>query len=241
MTTKADSEIKCEHCGAEYKMRTIQLLGKDRNFKTCLCTAEAIGDMEAEKQYVNRLKFSGLSAGLLSETMLDWVYREGTEKIIMFWSDVHTKIDVFISDEENNSFLLMGSNGSGKTKIATDLFKKALRYTRGRAFKSADLVFKSRTWMFNPQEYRDDIKMLCETPLLFIDDLAQMELTKEFRVVWYKVFDHRLENRMPTFLTTHRNREEMTEILGAEVVSRIKGLVGPNIYTTGKTEDYRWK
>ena len=65
--------------------------------------------------------------------------------------------------------------------------------------------------------------MVLETPLLVIDDLVAEKVTDWSRAVLFSVLNDRINNKMPTIVTSNLTPAEISEVLGERIGSRLAG------------------
>lgn len=82
---------------------------------------------------------------------------------------------------------------------------------------------------------KSDVRFI-DAPLLFLDDLGAENMTDWSREIFFRIFDHRLNRRLPTIVTTNLGLNELKERLHERVVSRILASSVPVVL---KGQDYR--
>jgi DNA replication protein DnaC len=142
--------------------------------------------------------------------------------------------------EDEFGFLLQGQAGVGKTFILTALMNKILRacdqYECSLSeyvlyFPIGYLLFRLRTQR-NPEEFSHCIRR----KFLFLDDLGTENTTDFAREHFFTILDMRCQKKLPTFISTNLNMNELKEKYGERIVSRLKEMCIP---LTIKGEDKR--
>lgn len=133
--------------------------------------------------------------------------------------------------DDQFGFLLMGEAGVGKTYILTALMNKVLLACNKFDCNLSDyvlyfpigfLLFKLRSQR-QPREFEDCISK----KFLFLDDLGAENTTDFAREHFFSILDIRCQKKLPTFVTTNLNMNELKEKYGERVVSRLKEMCVP--------------
>lgn len=120
-----------------------------------------------------------------------------------------------------------GGTGAGKTYLLTSLFN----FLSWNYFYSNNGLHGQVKWW----SYVDLTSILREDPnnfekfqrirgvdLLFIDDIGITKGSDFIQEKIYSLFNYRLENELPTFVTTNLNPDEIKKEFGERMLSRIK-------------------
>lgn len=121
-----------------------------------------------------------------------------------------------------NSLLLQGNGGSGKTYLLYYLIKKGVPALFYKAYEIDNLSLKS----LNENHSNEGIiSELQSARILFIDDLGVNRLTERFERDLYMILDYRLENLLPTLISTNLSDEDLLKNYGERIFSRLKEYV----------------
>ena len=129
----------------------------------------------------------------------------------------------------NNSYslILMGDSGRGKTYFLYALIRRLLE-KKGellpyvRYINALKLEEEVSNYLNNFGSATYFINGLCEVRYLFIDDFGIEATVQRAERNYYAITDSRLANCLPTVFATNLNNEEILEIYGTRVGSRLK-------------------
>jgi len=227
--------MNCDYCGKPTEFREIRVMDTKTGFNVCV-NDKCFGEPTKTPDISN----TGLSGRLLDETMDDWTHDPNTKPLFVKYEDWKCNIHDYI--KKGKSLLISGHYGTGKTKVATTLFKKAVSEGIPAYYiNSADLKMNMKLWQSDAQEHKKGVNRLKSTTLLFWDDLGQSTLPEWHSEIYYQILNHRLNNYKSTFFTTHYNQEELAKIIGGECVSRIVEMCEGGIIKVNTKTDYRSK
>ncbi len=136
-------------------------------------------------------------------------------------------IKKFIEFSKNpcGMMLLAGKNGTGKTFSAEAIFNNCHipLHLEKLFYTQADLFFK---WQKDQREWGSAdylYNRIQEAKLFVIDDLGTRTPSDSFKDYLYAILDKRYRNRHDrgTIITTNLNSEQLREMFGDAIVSRI--------------------
>ena len=119
----------------------------------------------------------------------------------------------------SKSLLLQGNVGSGKTYLLYYLIKRGVRAIFYKAYEIDNLSLK---YLNENHSNEVLISELQSTRILFIDDLGVNRLTERFERDLYMILDYRLENLLPTLISTNLSDEDLIKNYGERIFSRLK-------------------
>ncbi len=136
------------------------------------------------------------------------------------------------------SFLFYGTAGMGKTYLAQSIHKFAYHHNYSQAnenrfnifksnifIKASDLFLKFRNSFENKEVSEIDmINKYSNADLLIIDDLGNNRITDYALENLHMIIDNRYEWDRTTVITTNLFPDEMEEVLGSRIMSRLKSL-----------------
>ena len=148
--------------------------------------------------------------------------------------EVMQKIYDWLS-KEKSIFYFCGNVGTGKTYFAASLWnyleekKQNLRAYRESEFFSEIKKVISQDW-----DYGCEIKRLCESKWLILDDMGTSQMTDWQKEVLFTLIDTRISNGLPTLITSNLSLQDVKEILGDRVFSRLRSIKNTIIQLDGE-------
>jgi len=217
--------IKCPHCGRPAVQRTLIVLGMEKTLVFCNKCAPQV---EVKSDFPMMPREAGLPERLIDETMDDFKVDEKNRNVYEWYKTFISALNDKI--KSGQSVFLTGRYGTGKTKIATDIFKRCLELGyRGRVLNNGEIRFNLNKYAMDGYEKSAWISKYRAVRLLFWDDIGQGKLTDSQIDFYYQVINYRYDNRLPTLFTSHTNSEELSGIIGEENLSRILGMCQGNV------------
>ncbi|MDA8227688.1 MAG: ATP-binding protein [Desulfitobacterium hafniense] len=132
----------------------------------------------------------------------------------------------FVSDYLKNPFglglLFTGPVGSGKTYLAASIANALTAEGQQTLFLVVpDLLDELRATFKTEVNELDLLDTAREIPLLILDDLGAHNYTDWTRNRLYSIINYRMNEHLPTIVTTNLTLDEMEEYLGARTTSRL--------------------
>jgi len=123
--------------------------------------------------------------------------------------------------------MIFGEPGTGKTYFMLSLLKELLdtkKYPRHmfRYFNAVVLDERIDSEIKSYNSANNFIKGLCEDHFLFIDDFGIEKSKERAERNYYTLLDNRLANCKATVITTNLKEDEILNIYGARIHSRLK-------------------
>ena len=153
--------------------------------------------------------------------------------------ELHQDVVGWIAGWGGSSLFLTGAIGVGKTHTAWQTCRRWLEawYAPSRPWSGGpDLRTFRSTALFDalrpdaPDEVRRTlVKELQECDLLFIDDLAAAKASTWTQERLYEIFDERYVNRRPVIITCDVLPNELSEVAGPRVASRLAEMCGASV------------
>ncbi len=192
----------------------------------CNCMRHAIAQAMLEDSGLGRLalvqSFDNFSLSY---------YKEGKERASME-HNLRTlqNFAKSFNGKTQDSFLLVGSTGLGKTHLSTATAVAIIE-------KGYEVVYKTIQSMLDDFEREqfgrgsyEDIRMYYEADLLIIDDLGA-EMSTQFTVSCiYNVVNMRINNGKPTIISTNLTQSELRERYADRITSRLFGEYKPLLF-----------
>lgn len=229
---KKDSLINCEICNDTGFTVYKDEKGYDM-YKPCKC-------MQMAK--VQRIwEQSGISVNDIDKTFKNF---EAWNQDIKDMKDKVTSYLIQfdkIKNDRNNSILLSGKSGCGKTHLslalANNLLKKkevAVVYMPYR-----DIITSLKQNMLDEDYYRKTLAKYQKAEVLLIDDLLKGKITESDVNIMFELINYRYLNRLPMIISTEYGQRKLLdfdEAIGSRIYEMCKGYV---VEIKGKGNNYR--
>lgn len=154
-----------------------------------------------------------------------------SEKILDYVQGYMDNIDN--SFKYNKGLFLYGSNGTGKTSIASIIIKEAYkhRYTAKRMTWVDYMTLYTRAWGCNNFELKmhteDVIKDIKDREFLVLEEIGKEQDNKLAMTLLEDLLRHREDKGFPTIICTNLAPKSVVERYGASIESLIKGNMTP--------------
>ena len=237
-----DASFECANC------RKCKSLLECKNSITGFCYMPKIIDDRIDFSYVS-CKYKNKE--IKDTNYLKYVYLFDIPKDIKYaslknvYTDDKNRIPIikffknFIDDygkEELKGLYLNGSFGSGKTYLIAALFNELAKKQIDSAIIYFPEFLRKLKSSFNSDLYEDRFDYIKKVPLLLIDDIGAENLSNWGRdEILGPILQYRMEEHLPTFLTSNFSLDELEEHLAAtngkvdkvkarRIIERIKEL-----------------
>lgn len=184
---------------------------------------------------------SGLCEEDLKKTFKDFeTFNE--EKLIKAKQKAAKYIKEFndIKTARNNSFLLCGLSGRGKTTLGIIIANNLLSNKVGVRYMSyRDEIVKLKQVVNDEVNYSDRINRLKTSKVLFIDDLFKGKITDSDINIMYEIINYRYLERLPMIISTEmipNQLLDLDEAVGGRILEMCKGNA---VVFDNDTQNYR--
>jgi DNA replication protein DnaC len=124
---------------------------------------------------------------------------------------------------QEESLLLMGEVGRGKTYLATAIASAAVDAKRSVVyFTFSEFLDLVRLHKFDDHEgYREGVQRLLESDLIVLDDLGAEKVTEFVGQELFNMINYRMNRRKPMVVSTNLTPGEIEDLYGARIASRL--------------------
>lgn len=124
------------------------------------------------------------------------------------------------------SLLFLGNNGTGKTHLscalAQDLlFKNKINSALFTTTYDLILMIKN-TWGSSEKTEEQIVNNLCDIDFMIIDEVGVQFGTDTETLLFFNVFNKRLNNGKPTVIISNNNTKEFKSLMGPRIYDRIR-------------------
>lgn len=210
--------MKCNKCGHEYETRVLTVINEVElifPFDCPKCT------QDEEKRTKQALEYEKIAKD--RERVAEWILRANIPQIYAGMREYVPKADnQRLFWDFKKPLIFSGSTGSGKTMLACWLaivgiakYDKTARY-----FTHSGMVSRIKATWGSKYENEDTIINDCaKCDLLILDEMDKQEYTDYL----FRVLDGRYQNQLPTILIANKTPDDIKQILGDALYSRLRG------------------
>lgn len=179
---------------------------KDGSFGPCECRQLRIAE--------DKLKASGVSEEFRNMRFENFNYESSLETMEAYaTAKSYSKSFGEIRVARQNSTILMGQVGSGKTHLAMAISNTLLDNSVGVIYMPyRSIITKIKQSITDEENYQREINKYKEAQVLFIDDLFKGRITEADINVMFEIVDYRYFKKLPVVVTTEKTIDDLLEI-----------------------------
>jgi len=208
----------CPHClGRGF------IMGEDENAVPCVCMDE--------QKLINRFKYARLSRELIKCRLEDFdfsYYKDESNgehllRAQKAWQAAQDFAAKVLNDPHQTGLLYTGPVGCGKTFLVAAIANRLIEYNRTLLFLIVpDLLDELRSTFGRSDVSELDLLDIAKTvPILILDDMGAHNYTEWTRNRLYSILNHRVNEQLPTLITTNLDFAEIGYYLGERTSSRL--------------------
>lgn len=179
---------------------------EDGSFGPCECRQLRIAE--------DKLKASGVSEEFRNMRFENFNYESSLETMEAYaTAKSYSKSFGEIRVARQNSTILMGQVGSGKTHLAMAISNTLLDNSVGVIYMPyRSIITKIKQSITDEENYQREINKYKEAQVLFIDDLFKGRITEADINVMFEIVDYRYFKKLPVVVTTEKTIDDLLEI-----------------------------
>ncbi len=208
---------------------------KERTYKECKCS---------ELQKIDGLwRKSGISLDDIDKSFKNF---EPWNNDIKVMKEIATSYYISferIQDERQNSILLCGNPGCGKTHLIIALANNFIKKKEiGVVYMPyRDVVTKLKQNMLDKEYYQKTLEKYKNCKILMIDDLFKGKVNETDTNIMFEIINHRYINRLPIMISTEYTIDKLLdfdEAVGSRIFEMSKDYISE---VTGIKNNYRMR
>lgn len=131
--------------------------------------------------------------------------------------------------DRNNSLLLSGKPGRGKTTLGFAVFNNILKNGTPALYVSyREMITLLKQIRTDETKFNKEFSKYSRAKVLFLDDLFKGEVTKADKDIMYELINYRYLKRLPMIISTEKTQDELLDIdeaLGSRIIEMCKGNI----------------
>ncbi len=164
-------------------------------------------------------RFKNFRFDYYSPDMTDQTYHEGAVKAL---KAAKSFVDDCLHNPYGLGILYTGPVGSGKTYLAASIANELMEAQKKVLFLVVpDLLDELRATYKSDVNELDLLDTARTIPILILDDLGAHNYTDWTRNRLYSIINYRLNEQLPTVITSNLSLDEMEDYIGLRTTSRI--------------------
>lgn len=229
-STNPNLEVKCKICNDSGVV-----FDKNGNLKPCKCWKQ--------RQLAKKKRKAQLPTALQKMTFeqFDLSFYPANEKPSISHDTTHSYLDYaknakyqaekFVNSivtsgtaDDITGIMFQGQVGSGKTHLAAAIANKLIANNIDVLFLVVPDFLDEMRMSYGSLGEFDEVAMMNRAknaPILILDDLGMHNFSQWTKNKLFTLINYRLNNNLPMIITTNLNMDELKEIVGERITSRI--------------------
>lgn len=146
-----------------------------------------------------------------------------------------------IKNTRNNSILMCGQPGVGKTHLALALANNFIKNDKRKVIYMPyrDVITSLKQNMINEDNYKNTINKYQTAEVLLVDDLFKGKITESDINIMFEIINHRYINKLPVIISTEyliNDILRIDEAIGSRIFEMSKDFI---VEIKGKENNYR--
>jgi DNA replication protein DnaC len=242
---KRDTGAKCPNCSRPLFEGTIHFWGTSTVYKiTCQCEVDKRKEQEKldkqaqHRRYIADLHHrSGLPRKWENIALESFEPRKGAERSYKACCNYSENFQSL--QNRGIGMYLFGTSGSGKTRLAASIANKLLDKGVPVKWWNVTNLYFAIQGTFNGNGSSQEILDNCtRAGLLILDDIGAEKPSEWTMSTMYEILNTRIDDMLPTIITSNLKFEELSKVADPRVISRISDKdIFPHV--ANEATDYR--
>ena len=220
--------INCDKC-----RDTGWIVTENNIYRKCECV---------DKEKIEKMwKRSGISLNDMNKTFKEFNDWNAEVTAMKDLTIQYFKSFLEIKDLKQNSLMLCGNPGCGKTHLLLALSRNLIVRNNMKVvyMPYRDEITAIKQMMIDADKYAKTLNKFKEADVLFIDDAFKGKITESDINIMFEIVNHRYLNNMPMIISTEFNTDKLLDIdegLGSRIIEMCKGNMKEIV---GRQNNYR--
>ena len=168
-------------------------------------------------QMQSRMGAAGVGKRFLNRTFETFEVDESNRKAYEKTRAYAVRLD----NATQNGLLFVGNVGTGKTHLAVAALLSAVTKGVSGRFESVNDMVRNLGASYQTNDTGKYTEEIMDAPFLVLDDLGKEKGSETAKAFMFSLINHRYEGGLPTLITTNLTGDELKELYGAAICSRL--------------------
>lgn len=145
-----------------------------------------------------------------------------------------------IEKTRNNSIMLSGQVGAGKTHLGVAISRSLMSKNIAVIYMTyRNAITKIKQLLIDSEEYYNEINKYSRARVLYIDDFLKGKVTESDVNIVYEIINYRYLNNLPLIISTEKSLDELLafdEAIGSRIIEMCRGNI---VQLQGNELNYR--